>query len=95
MHIPKILIGHYPLLENHPWLRIRHRLWGQNSTVRLLEQKNLSVSLSGHVHKPSCQVDETGRGEYCAGSVTRNGTISMIEYVKESDLFVWNSIKLK
>ena len=92
--IPKVLIGHYPLLENHPLLRIRHRLWGQKKIINLLEQKKLDISLCGHVHKPSCKIDDSGRGEYCAGSVTRNGTISVIEYVAATDRFEQKVVSL-
>lgn len=83
----RILIGHYPLIEDYPLLRMRHRLWGQKQAVELLRAKKLDLSLCGHVHFPYSKLDETGRGETCAGSITRNGCLSIIEYLPEIDRF--------
>ena len=78
--VPKILITHYPMIEEHPVWRIRHRLFGQKKIVELMENKCLDLVLCGHVHKPSLKVDEQGRGECISGSVTRNGTMMEIGY---------------
>lgn len=77
---PRILVTHYPLFEDHPVLRTRHRLFGQKDILKLLEAGSIDLALCGHVHKPYCRVDENGHGENCAGSVTRNGVMSLIEY---------------
>ena len=91
---PRILVGHYPLIEDHPWLRVRHRLWGQKKVLELLLNKQLDLSLCGHVHLPYERIDDTGRGEYCAGSVTRNGCMSEIDYDKTMNIFSLKKISL-
>jgi hypothetical protein len=84
---PRILVGHYPIMEDHPWLRVRHRLWGEGEVLNLLRTGSIDLSLCGHVHRPYAKVDVQGRGEICAGSVTRNGCVTVIEYDKEKDIF--------
>ena len=91
---PRILVTHYPMLEDHPVLRIRHRLFGQKNILELMKNGAVDLALCGHVHKPYCRVDESGRGENCAGSVTRNGVISSIEYDSEENKFKFESIDL-
>ena len=56
---------------------MRHRLFGQKRILELMKEGKIDLSLCGHVHRPYLKVDERGRGESCAGSVTRNG--SMVE----------------
>ncbi|MDD3154979.1 MAG: metallophosphoesterase [Victivallaceae bacterium] len=75
---PRILVAHYPLIEHHPILRTRHRLFGGKEALSLLRSGAIDLSLCGHVHRPYLEIDSTGRGEECAGSVTRNGTIREI-----------------
>jgi len=84
---PRILIGHYPLLDEHPISRIRHRLFGQQKVLNLLKTKALDISLCGHVHWPSAKLDETGRGEICAGSITKNNCLSLLNYIPDNDVF--------
>jgi len=91
---PRILIGHYPVIEDHPYLRLRHRLYGQKELRRLLDSRLIDLSLCGHVHRPYTKIDYTGRGEVCAGSVTKNGCMSLIVYDKEHDSFKHESILL-
>ena len=74
---PRILLSHYPMTEDHPLLRIRHRLFRQGRVVALMRSHDIDLVLCGHVHSPYLKVDADGRGECCAGSVTRNG--SMVE----------------
>ena len=92
--IPKILVTHYPMYEDHPVLRIRHRLFGQQRIVELIEQKQLDLVLCGHVHKPSLRTDESGRGECISGSVTRNGTMMEIEYENTARKFTFRTVEL-
>ncbi len=92
---PRILVTHYPIVEhNHPIWRIRHRLFGAGPVKAMLEDKRLDLVLCGHVHKPYQQVDGSGRGESCAGSVTRNGTISELEYGTTNLRFIHRRISL-
>lgn len=89
---PIILVGHYPIIEKHPFLRIRHRLWGQRDIALQLERGNIDISLCGHFHKPYARLNERGRGEICAGSVTRNACIAVIEYNKNKDVFEYEKV---
>ncbi len=90
--VTKILVNHYPMFEDHPFLRVRHRLFGEKPVRRLIESGAIDLSLCGHVHKPYCRVDATGRGENCAGSVTRNG--SMVEILFDGKNFTYKTIQL-
>jgi len=92
--VPRVLIGHYPLLEDHPFRRCRHRLYGQKRVAELLRTGAIDLALCGHVHKPYARLDDTGRGESCAGSVTRNGSMSLIEYLKTENRFHHQRIEL-
>ena len=91
---PRILVGHYPLLEEHPVLRVRHRLFGQKKLVELLHNGAIDLSLCGHVHRPVLKVDANGRGENISGSITCNGSCSLIEYLPENDRFVFKRIEV-
>lgn len=93
---PRVLVTHYPIAEhNHPVWRIRHRLFGAAPVKKMLEDQRLDLVLCGHVHKPYQQIDDSGRGESCAGSVTRNGTLSEIEYDAADSRFVFRQIALQ
>ena len=74
--LPRILVSHYPMTEDHPLLRIRHRLFGQRRMLELLGSGSIDLALCGHVHKPYFKSHPDGRIlECCAGSVTRNGSL--------------------
>ena len=92
--VPKILISHYPMTEDRPILRIRHRLFGQKKILELLENKKLDLVLCGHVHKPYLKVDEQGRGECCAGSVSSNASMMEITCDCTEHSFKFEQIKL-
>jgi len=92
---PRILVAHFPLSERYPLLRVRHRLWGQKEVLELLRSGRLDLSLCGHVHVPEARIDVRGRGEICAGSVTRNACMASIEYRPGSDMFTYNRIDLE
>ena len=92
---PKVLVGHYPLLETHPILRCRHRLWGQKKIANELERKNLDLSICGHVHSANVNIDDAGRGEIIAGSVTRNACGALINYDNIKNIFTYDKIDLK
>lgn len=92
--VPKILVSHYPMTEEHPFLRIRHRLFGQKKILQLMEDKKLDLVLCGHVHKPYLKIDESGRGECCAGSVSSNAAMVEIECDPEKRFFSFTPINL-
>ncbi len=91
---PRILINHYPLREENNWYRVRHRLFGQSNVVELLNAGVIDLSLTGHVHRPIARLDERGRGECIAGSVTRNGSLSKITYDAAKDVFQQTFVSL-
>ena len=89
---PRILVTHYPLIEDNKWLRFRHALFGQGKLVKLLKEKKIDLVLCGHVHKHFLKVDENGFGQCCSGSVTRNGNMVEIQY--DSNGFSYKTIDL-
>ena len=89
---PRILVTHYPLVEDHIWIRVRHRLFGQKELVSLLRAGKIDLVLCGHVHKHFLKVDPQGHGQCCAGSVTRNG--SMVEITCEENRFSYKTVTL-
>jgi len=93
--IPRVLVGHYPILERHPLLRIRHRVWGQEEVTELLQSGIIDLSLCGHRHRPYALLDERGRGEICAGSITRNNSVATIDFDSEKDIFHYEKFVFK
>lgn len=91
---PRVLLSHYPMQEEHPILRVRHRLFGQQKIVRAMRSGAIDLVLCGHVHRPFQHVDRQGHGEVCAGSVTRNGTILEIECDPGTAAFQFKTIEL-
>lgn len=91
---PRVLVNHYPIIEDHPILRLRHSLLGQKQIKKLLESHEIDLSLCGHVHKNYSKCDEHGRGEYCSGSVTKNGVFSEIIYDDVTKDFTFKNINL-
>jgi len=91
---PRVMVGHYPLLEEHPILRCRHRLYGQARAARLLRGGQIDLSLCGHVHKPKARLDDRGRGEIIAGSITRNHCLAEIDYDANLDRFDYRQLQL-
>ena len=89
---PRIIVNHYPLIEDHPFLRMRHRLFCQKKIVDLLKNKSIDLSICGHRHFYYTKCDETGRGELCSGSVTKNALMSEIEF--KDDKFTFKKIYL-
>ena len=78
--LPRILVSHYPMTEDHPILRIRHRLFGQKQVLELMDEKQIDLALCGHVHRPYFKYRPDGSVmECCAGSVTRNGSLVEID----------------
>lgn len=90
---PRILLTHYPITEDHPILRIRHRLFGQKQVLDLLKNKDLDLVLCGHVHKPYFKYRRDNEVmECCAGSVTRNGSLVEIDW--DGNAFQFKTVDL-
>jgi predicted MPP superfamily phosphohydrolase len=90
--MPKVLVDHYPLIEEHPLLRWRHRLYEEKAVLSALKDKKIDLSLCGHVHYPAAKIDNRGRGEIIAGSITANRSFALIEYNEKEDKFEYNKI---
>ena len=90
----RLMISHYPLLEDHPLLRIRHRLFGGKNITKLLKDRVIDLSLCGHMHLPYAKIDESGRGEICAGSITRNRCLAEIDYDEKNSRFIHKKVIL-
>ena len=86
-HRPLICAGHFPILLHRGLLNFRRRLFGASEAAALLRNGRIDLSLCGHVHRPEMQLDERGRGEIIAGSLTKYGTLSEITYDSDTDVF--------
>lgn len=84
---PLIVAGHFPLMDPHPIPHALHLLYGAREISRLLRQKKIALSLCGHVHKPYAILDEKGRGEISAGSLTGTACLTKITYFEEQEIF--------
>ena len=91
---PRVLVNHYPIIEDHPLLRTRHRLFGERPVRRLIESGKLELSLCGHVHKMGLRVDAEGHGECCAGSLTANGAMWEILCDEAARRFTFHRIEI-
>lgn len=74
----QIMIGHYPIIEDHPFLRLRHRLWGQKSAIEFLKSNRINLSLNGHIHQPYTRYESDRPLECCSGSLTKSGHFASI-----------------
>ena len=83
------------MTDEHPILRFRHRLFGQKKILQLMAAKKLDLVLCGHVHKPYLKVDEQGRGECCAGSVSSNASMVDIGWDVDKHRFDFKTVDLK
>ena len=93
--IPRILVGHFPVLRKYSFIESRRGLNKHEEVRELIELKKIDLSLCGHMHCEYADVDETGRGEICAGSVTRSGSVTVIEYNKNDDTFSYKLSNIK
>jgi len=92
---PVICAGHFPLITKASLLNARRRLYGSDSAAGLLQDGIIDLSLCGHIHHPYELLDENGRGEIVAGSLTKYGTIAEIIYDSDSDRFTLRRIRLR
>ncbi len=92
--MPKILVDHYPLIEKHTFIRCRHRLYGEKEVLSALKNKKIDLSVCGHVHHPTAKIDDRGRGEIVAGSITANRSFALIEYSEKDDKFEYSKISV-
>lgn len=84
---PLICAGHFPILMHRGLLNFRRRLFGADEAADLLCSGKIDLSLCGHVHRSEMQLNERGRGEIIAGSLTKYGTLAEITYDSDTDEF--------
>ena len=84
---PKILLGHFPIRKKYSLMGFRHKIYYQEKIVELLDEGKIDLSLCGHTHKPFLDIDENGKGEIGAGSITRTNDLNIINFEKESEKF--------
>ena len=80
-----ISANHFPFSDPHPCLHFLHTLWGAKEAERLLKEKKIDLALCGHIHKSRAVLDEKGRGEVIAGSLTGCKALTLIEYDGNKD----------
>ena len=91
---PLICTGHFPLTTQASLLNMRRRLYGAAGAAGLLKEGIIDLSLCGHIHKPYELLNETGRGEIVAGSLTKTGAFAEITYDSDTDKFSLRRIAL-
>jgi len=78
---PKVLMGHYPLLDSKgrkiSW---RRKLYNSETYLEALQNGSIKLALCGHIHKPFVREYINGAMEVCSGSLTMKGTFSVIDY---------------
>ena len=81
--MPLVCVGHFPLLRRENFIKdFRRRLYGAETAASLLHQGRIALSLCGHIHHGfETILDESkGYGEYCAGSLTKEGSLLEITW---------------
>jgi len=92
---PRILVGHFPAKKKYSFTESRRGLKNNEKIRELLEAQQIDLSLCGHVHHAYADVDASGRGEICAGSITRFASLAVIEYSKKDDTFSYQFKNIK
>ena len=74
-------------LSHFPWLKVekgipgsRRKLYGAENARKFVDSGDIDLVLCGHLHKPYELLDFTGRGEVCAGSLTKKGIFRRITF---------------
>ena len=85
---PRILVGHFPLKKKYDGLlEFRHKIYGHEKVETLLNDGNVDLSLCGHAHNTYMKINESGKGELCVGSITKNGEMLIVKYDRSSGTF--------
>ena len=81
---PLIAVSHFP------WVKVekgiagsRRKLYGAETAREYVDSGDIDLVLCGHLHPPHDLVDWTGRGEICAGSLTKKGIFRRITYADD------------
>lgn len=75
-----VLVGHFPLFNrNGQELPARRRCRGNRVFQDALRKNFISLSLCGHIHQSFVRTEPNGSMEICAGSLTLQGRLNVIE----------------
>ena len=78
---PLVCVGHFPLhTHGRSLASYRHSLLGGKRAEALLNGGKIALSVAGHVHVPSQQLDARGYGEIVAGSLTKKDILREITF---------------
>lgn len=78
---PIILLTHFPVAKVQKGIAgSRRKLYGAEPVRQLLDSGDIDLILCGHLHTPHELLDWTGRGEICAGSLTKKGIFRRITF---------------
>ncbi len=76
----RIAVGHFPALDsNKDEISFRRKLYGNEALKKALNDGKVHASLCGHIHKPFINQYGKNSFEICAGSITANGHINVLE----------------
>ncbi len=83
--VKRILAGHYPTRDGggRPLSR-RRRLNNAEVIRQALKSGHLDAYLCGHIHQPFLHREESGGLEVCAGALTWNGMINVLDLPADS-----------
>lgn len=91
----RVLVGHYPLRDatGHR-LGWRRELKNGKAIHDALQARTVDVALCGHIHDPFCREESSGAMEICAGSLTVNGTLNVLDFTPATGRFSqrWETI---
>ena len=77
----RLLVGHFPVRRaDGSLLPARRRLQGGETIDNLLREGRIDLALCGHVHHPFVRREPGGGTEVCAGSLTLNGVLNVVDW---------------
>lgn len=91
----RILCGHFPTAKaNGKPLEARRRLHGYQTIEQALSQHHIDLHLCGHIHEPFRR-QENSAAEICAGALTINGQLAIIDIDPKSGTWKhqWHACK--
>lgn len=85
---PLVMLSHFPVLKKESGISgYRRRLAGAEPVRELAHSGMIDLILCGHIHKPYEILNGTGRGEICAGSLTKAGLFRTILFDRNTFSF--------
>ena len=81
---PIIALTHFPFVKVEQGISgSRRKLYGAEPVRKLIDSGDIDLVLCGHLHNPHDLLDRTGRGEICAGSLTKKGIFRTIQFADD------------